>query len=91
MTTDQIVDVLNDAFRTDPHAIDGLLIASIPCNQAMSDHPTIQVRAKNEQGDFPVVGTLGILNAIASIDGEIIEAQYDGDSHCLIGFRVRPR
>lgn len=91
MTVKTIVDVLNDAFKTDPRAVDALLCARSPCNQAMVDHPTIMVGSKNKKGDFPVVGILGVLNAIAATEDEIIEAQYDDDSHCMTGFRLRPK
>ena len=85
------INPLNDAFKTDPNAIDALLCARSPCNTAMINHPTIQISAKNDNNDFPVLGILGLLNAIAAIEGDIIEAMYDDDSHCLLGFRVRPK
>ncbi len=90
MTSQQIVDVLNDAFKTDPNAIDSLLCCRVPCNKAMLDHPTIQVLTKNQNGDFPTVGLLGLLNAISAIDGHRIWADYDTDTHCLIRFSARP-
>lgn len=90
--TQRIVDVLNDAFRTDPNAIDALLQACAPCNAAMRDHPTIQVHCKNDNGDLPVVRMLGLLNAITvALDGQKICAIYDVDSHCLLGFGIPPK
>lgn len=84
-----IVNLLNDALKTDPRAIDALLCTRVPCNQAMVDHPYIVVGAKNDRGDYPTLGVLGLLNGIAGLDGKIIEACYDDDTHCLIEFRIR--
>ena len=89
MTTQQIVDLLNDAYKADPNAIDALLCASIPCNNNLVNHPSIQIRAKNNNGDFPVIGILGLLNGIVAIDDDIIETVYDSDTHCLIRFQIR--
>ena len=64
-TTQQIVGVLNDAFKADPDAMDALVNARVSCNGRMTEHPTIQV---GEHDGLMKVGLLGILNAIASVD-----------------------
>ena len=91
MKTQDIVNVLNDLFKTDPQAIDALLCAVTPANLSLINHPTAMCRSKNENGDFPTFGILGIINAIASVDGDIIEACYDDKTHCLLHFRVREK
>lgn len=62
MTPEQIqavfIKVLNDAFKLDPKAMQALVELRIPCNQALCDHPTIQVTNDGK------VGLVGIINGI---------------------------
>jgi len=88
MTNQNIVDVMNDLFKTDPNAIDAILCNRVPVNQKRLDHPTAMCSCKNEQCDFPTIGLLGILNAIASVDDGVIKACYDSDSYCLTHFEL---
>lgn len=87
MTSDQIVDLLNEALALDPAAIDSLLCTSIPANKGLMEHKTIQVLTKNKNNDFPVLRVLGLINGIAGIDGDIIEAIYE--NNCLVRFQIK--
>lgn len=91
MKPKDIVDVLNELFKTDPGAIDALILNRVPANQALLDHPTAMCLVKNEQCDFPTIGVIGILQAITALDDELIEACYDKETKCLVGFRLRPK
>jgi hypothetical protein len=84
----QIVAVLNDAVALDAHAMQTLVEKRVPCNSKMAHSPTIQ--CSDDQLCF-TVGMLGILNAIAAVDGELIEAAYDDYSKKLIRFQLRTK
>lgn len=90
MTTQQIVDLLNDALKADTAAIDALIGIRVPCSPALRDHDKIQVRVKNSKLDFPTVGFLGMLNGIAAIDGDRIWADFDEETDVLLRFRAAP-
>lgn len=53
------VDVLNEALNRDPAAVTELVNMRVPCNKALSDHPTIHTTVMD--GTFRV-GVLGLLN-----------------------------
>ena len=89
MTAQEIVDVLNNLFETDPNAIDALMCNRVPVNEDLLEHPTAMCHVKNEGCDFPTIGLLGVLQAIVGIDGELIEACYDDQTRCLTNFRLR--
>jgi hypothetical protein len=65
VTPRQAVELLNEAFTMDPEALTALTNNRVPCNEALADHPTIQVL--DEDGS-PKVGLLGILNGIFGAD-----------------------
>ena len=88
MNTQQIVDVLNEAFEADPNAIDAMLQLCVPVNDELRDHPTIQIMTKNDNSDFPVLRLIGLLNGIAALDGDKIAVEYDTDTFCVLGFVV---
>lgn len=84
------VDALNAAFAADPLAMRALLINVVPCNQALADHPTIQV-AEYDEGF--TVGMLGVINGVLESLGmdRIASKWSDGPtkpdgSHTLLGF-----
>jgi hypothetical protein len=58
------VNVLNEALAADPVAVTALVAARVPCAEALADHESIQVSAK--EGVYSV-GILGILNGIFGI------------------------
>ena len=91
MTVQDIVDALNELFQADPQAIDALLCNRVPANEKLLDHPTAMCSAKNEAGEFPTIGLLGVVQSFVGKEDETIEACYDDERHVLIGFRVRPK
>lgn len=72
--------MLNDALQLDPEAITYLMDARVPCNDAMGQHPTIQVGC---QGGECRVGLLGVLNGLFGLDDQTgwgaIVAEMDGE------------
>jgi len=62
LIADRIIEVLNSALEADPAAVYALVESRVPCNEALADHPTIQVLA---EGGTYGVGLLGILNGLA--------------------------
>ena len=60
--TEQIIVYLNQLLQTDPQAIANLIHHHTPCNQALAQHPTVQVRGYGPIA--PTVGLLGILNGL---------------------------
>jgi len=58
-----IVNFMNELLRLDPECVRGLVQARVPCNMAISDHPTVQVRAYPE-GAPHTVALVGILNGL---------------------------
>jgi hypothetical protein len=71
------VNLLNSALQCDPEAVRALLEHRVPCNNALADHPTIQVGDIDGQRR---VGILGLLNGIFGTDERgwgYIGAQFD--------------
>ena len=63
---DEVIALLNEAVALDRKAMENLLNARVECNEALADHPTIQVSNYFVPGKY-VVGILGILNGIFGI------------------------
>lgn len=83
-TFDQILNLLQQAVACDRNAMDELCGLRVPCNDALAEHPTIQVSGM--QGEPTVVGTIGIVNGICELlTGKRVAANYD-ESGNLIGF-----
>lgn len=79
MTAQGILDLLNEMYRLDPGAVHQLVMNHTTCNQALAEHPSIEV-GKRETTDGRVyysVGLLGVLNGIARVDGKTICAVFD--------------
>lgn len=84
----RIVALLNGALELDRPAVAALVANRAPCNEALADHPTIQVNAQHG-GYF--VGMLGVLNGACGVFPEgharagwgPIQAEFeeDGDAH----------
>ena len=58
----QAISFLNELIALDPQAITALVESRVPCNQALADHPTVQVSATTGNGFS--VGLLGVLNGL---------------------------
>jgi len=80
MTSVEIVAFLNSLAEIDPIAMRKLVESRVECNQAMVDHPTVQV-ARSEDESFFEVGLIGILNGIVGIedDSKLISAIISDD------------
>lgn len=75
--TDDLIAFLDSVARLDPVAMGKLLVARVPCNQAIRDHNQIQVMGEEDglpPGEYSV-GLLGILNGYA---GTFEEGKYTG-------------
>ena len=88
---DFFIERLNEIAQADPEAMGKLIATRVPCNEALADHPTVQVRAL--KGEPPAVGVLGLLNGLVGIieDGPrkgygLITAIVENDGTCR-GFR----
>ena len=77
----KIVDILNEAYKADPKAIETLFRVYVTCNEKLAEHPTIEV--KESEGDN-VVGFLALINGF--VDGKV-GAMYN-EKQKLIGFTV---
>lgn len=84
-SVDAAITLLNDLLERDPEALHTLMETRVPCNDALADHPTVQVGTR-EDGTAEV-GILGILNGMFGVDsrgrGAIASLYNDGK---LIGF-----
>lgn len=74
VTLAQVIERLNSMVAADPEAMRALVEHRVPCNEAMADHPTVQVGRRRDPGpygDRPFeVGMLGVLNGILGTQGE---------------------
>jgi hypothetical protein len=73
-----IVNFMNELLEYDKNAIACLIANRVPCNEKLSDHPTVQVMRQN---DGYTVGLLGILNGLIGCDNN-----FQG----YIGFEFQP-
>jgi hypothetical protein len=90
MTAEQMSTFLNGMNKLDPQCVADLFLKRANCNQAIADHPLIQVRAETPMSQ-PTVGLLGILNAMLLEQGskDVVAMMVDGDVTKVIGFGVR--
>jgi len=90
---DRIIDALNDFVASDREALHKLVETRVPCNQALADHPTVQVFG-SALGEPPTVGLLGILNGIVGVDSDgwgFIAASFDDQGQLVKFMRTPPR
>jgi len=66
ISIDDAIKYLNSVMRSDPLAIRALMCIAIPCNEALADHPSAQVRNDWEEGY--TVTLLGIINGLFGVD-----------------------
>lgn len=70
VSVDDVLAVLNEALELDPLAVTNLVEARLPCNDALSEHPTIQCGPSGGTTKHWQVGLLGILNGLFGIFDE---------------------
>lgn len=82
-----VVEFLNELLKVDRCAVAALLANRVPCNQAMADHPTVQVAAQH--GGYHV-GMFGILNGLFGThpDGWGKMMYIFDDDHNLVEFAL---
>ena len=86
ISTQEVVDFLNNALELDSASIGNLFSIRVPCNQELADHPTIQVGC---QGTYCQVGLVGILNGMfGTYENGWGCLSLDVDDGKVIGFRV---
>jgi hypothetical protein len=67
----EVIGFLNQLVLIDHDAIRLLIETRVMCNQALADHPTVQVQAREEMDGIPgEVGVLGVLNGMFGVDDE---------------------
>ncbi|MFA5572280.1 MAG: hypothetical protein WDA42_04170 [Candidatus Bathyarchaeia archaeon] len=85
----KITKLLNTLLTLDPTATRNLVEQRIPCNDALANHPTVQVMVEDGKTS---VGLLGVLNGLCGSDaiGGIIVAKFkDPECQHLMEFYVR--
>lgn len=92
VTLEELIQFLNEIVALDPVAMRDLVDARVPCNEAISKHPTVQVSAR---ADFYQFGLLGVLNGLFGVASDgygAIAAVYDAtDSKIEEGLLVKGR
>lgn len=63
VSVQDVCDLFNDIVGKDSQCANALVMSRVPCNEAIAEHPTIQVQA-DEGGANPRVGLLGFLNGL---------------------------
>lgn len=85
-----IVGLMNDLYQLDPAAVDRLVHSRVQCNEALADHPTVQVSEIDGDAGIYQVGLLGVLNGLAGANDEdtwgAVAAMYEGG--VLTGFSL---
>ncbi len=65
---DLLIQRLNEIAKVDPTAMAALIKTRVPCNEAMRNHPTVQVaRQVGTSDDAFEIGFLGMLNGIIGV------------------------
>jgi hypothetical protein len=97
MTIQTVVDLLNNAFKSDPSAIHALMVNRVPCNEQLADDPFIVVETPPVlTGDHFQVGALGLINGVLGSLGmpRVALTYSDKDSNGrskILGFTIYER
>ena len=87
VTPQDVCDLMNELLKLDYACASGLISYHQPCNKAIADHPTIQVRQYGDEE--PTVGILGILNGIFGVREDGMGAIcYEFDNDKIMGFKL---
>ena len=88
MTSEDILEFLNELTEHDARFMQALVQARHVCNEQIQHHPTVQC-GFNQDGEA-VAGIVGVLNGyLGSIDEDLIAAAFDA-SGTLTGFMLAP-
>jgi len=66
---DRTLAFLNELKDADSQAVKALIETRVPCNEALADHPTVQVHVREGEPGFSV-GLLGVLNGLIGADAD---------------------
>ena len=86
---DRAIEVLNEMTMADREAVQLLVETRVPCNDALADHPTVQVHSDHGRHS---VGLLGVINGLLGADDDgwgYVCAKFD-DNMQLIEFKRTP-
>lgn len=67
VTIARAIELLNELIALDEDAVTALFENRVPCNEALADHPTVQI-VVNAENKY-TVGLLGIINGMFGVDG----------------------
>lgn len=88
LTIDEAIVSLNDMLKADARAMTALVEQRVACNEAMANHPSVQV---TKRGNAHAMGLLGVLNGIFGADktgwGPISAVFEDDDLNTVVGFK----
>lgn len=79
----KIANLLNEMLDLDREATKELLFARVPCNDALSQSPRVQIT------NAGTVGLLGVLNGLAKEEHGVVIAVFDECSGRLLGFKPK--
>jgi len=83
-----VSDLLNDLLKLDYGCITSLINNRESCNDAIANHPTVQVQQYIDD-KFPKVGLIGILNGLFGIAPSGMGAIcFETDGSKVIGFKL---
>lgn len=81
-----VCEFLNSLLQVDAQAITDLWKQRVPCNRALANHPTVQVRQVTESDHS--VSFLGIVNGLSWDSYTAIGAEYDPDLDLITSFTI---
>lgn len=67
VSIDDVISFLNELFAIDADMVTSMIVNRTPCNQAMANHPSVQVW---EWEGETKVGLIGILNGLFGCDND---------------------
>ncbi len=87
---EDILEVLNSAYKCDSNAIHALMFNRVPCNKDLANHPFVVVDdSKTLDDKVFMVGALGLINGIVEkLTGDRVAMVWDDSSgsNKFIGF-----
>jgi hypothetical protein len=90
ITPQDVCDLLNELLKLDPECANALFSHRIKCNEAVANHPTIQV-LQSTPFTSARVGFLGLLNGMFGVKKNGLGVICIGiDDDKLIDFKVIP-
>lgn len=87
MSFEGAVRVLNELLAADPIATNTFFNLTVPVNQDVCEHPTIQVIAEGRMSTEGVLRPLGLINGLFA-DGRVIAMVMDESCTEITGFRA---